>query len=115
MTRTARGKEIDMASLIASSDPGTTVVGNVNANLAGDVQSTSTSAPVPAQEIQQAYYENKLNQPKDNIKTSEDLQEKITGKSASTQVIDTRTFTREGKKYQEIEYADGSIEEKEVK
>lgn len=111
MTRTARGKEIDMASLIASSDPGTTVVGNINANLAGDVQNTSTSTPIPAQEIQQAYDENKLNQPKDNIKTSKDLHEKIT----STQVIDTRTFTRDGKKYQEIEYADGSIEEKEVK
>ena len=53
MTRTARGREIDMASLIASNEE-TVTVGNTNTNVRGDVV-TSDQIDVPAEVIEEAF------------------------------------------------------------
>jgi len=126
MTKTARGQEINMAALIAANDE-TVAVSNVSMNARGDILGPGGEIKVPAQEIQKEYYEEKLNAPKDEIKTLDDLQEKVTGKKTKTktkketvieekewEVIAERKFTRDGKEFVEYEYSDGSIEEKEL-
>ena len=126
MTKTARGQEINMAALIAANDE-TVAVSNVSMNARGDILGPGGEIKVPAQEVQKEYYEEKLNAPKDEIKTLDDLQEKVTGKKTKTktkketvieekewEVIAERKFTRDGKEFVEYEYSDGSIEEKEL-
>jgi len=124
MTRTARGKEINMASLIAANDTAV-AVSNVSMNARGDILGPGGEINVPAQEIQKEYYEEKLTAPAETVKTLDDLQEKVTGKKTKTkketiieekewEVIAERKFTRDGKNFIEYEYSDGSIEEKEL-
>ncbi|SVA82553.1 uncharacterized protein METZ01_LOCUS135407 [marine metagenome] len=115
-----------MAALIAANDE-TVAVSNVSMNARGDILGPGGEIKVPAQEVQKEYYEEKLNAPKDEIKTLDDLQEKVTGKKTKTktkketvieekewEVIAERKFTRDGKEFVEYEYSDGSIEEKEL-
>ena len=97
MTRTARGQEIDMASLIASNEEAT-AVGNIPMNARGDLLGPGGVVEAPAEEIQEAYEEKQAEVAK---------QEQV--------VFQEREFERDGKKFVEIEYEDGSIEEKEVK
>jgi hypothetical protein len=124
MTRTARGKEINMASLIAANDTAV-AVSNVSMNARGDILGPGGEINVPAQEIQKEFYEEKLTAPAETVKTLDDLQEKVTGKKTKTkketiieekewEVIAERKFTRDGKNFIEYEYSDGSIEEKEL-
>jgi hypothetical protein len=124
MTRTMRGKEINMASLIAANDTAV-AVSNVSMNARGDILGPGGEINVPAQEIQKEYYEEKLTAPAETVKTLDDLQEKVTGKKTKTkketiieekewEVIAERKFTRDGKNFIEYEYSDGSIEEKEL-
>ena len=122
MTRTARGKEINMASLIAANDTAV-AVSNVSMNARGDILGPGGEIEVPAQEIQKEYYEEKLTAPAETVKTLDDLQEKVTGKKTKKEtvieekeweVVAERKFTRDGKNFIEYEYSDGSIEEKEL-
>ena len=126
MTKTARGKEINMAALIAANDT-SIAVSNVNMNARGDILGPGGEIEVPAQEVQKEYYEEKLMAPAETVKTLDDLQEKVTGKKAKPktkketvieekewEVIAERKFTRDGKEFIEYEYSDGSIEEKEL-
>ena len=124
MTKTMRGKEINMASLIAANDTAV-AVSNVSMNARGDILGPGGEINVPAQEIQKEYYEEKLTAPAETVKTLDDLQEKVTGKKTKTkketiieekewEVIAERKFTRDGKNFIEYEYSDGSIEEKEL-
>jgi len=122
MTRTARGKEINMASLIAANDTAV-AVSNVSMNARGDILGPGGEIEVPAQEIQKEYYEEKLTAPAETVKTLDDLQEKVTGKKTKKEtvieekeweVVAERKFTRDGKDFIEYEYSDGSIEEKEL-
>jgi len=124
MTRTMRGKEINMASLIAANDTAV-AVSNVSMNARGDILGPGGEINVPAQEIQKEFYEEKLTAPAETVKTLDDLQEKVTGKKTKTkketiieekewEVIAERKFTRDGKNFIEYEYSDGSIEEKEL-
>ena len=80
---------------------------------------------MPAQEVQKEFYAEKLNEQKEEVKTLDDLQEKVTGKKTKTkketvieekewEVVAERKFTRDGKEFIEYEYSDGSIEEKEL-
>lgn len=119
-----RGKEINMASLIAANDTAV-AVSNVSMNARGDILGPGGEINVPAQEIQKEYYEEKLTAPAETVKTLDDLQEKVTGKKTKTkketiieekewEVIAERKFTRDGKNFIEYEYSDGSIEEKEL-
>ena len=122
MTRTARGKEINIASLIAANDTAV-AVSNVSMNARGDILGPGGEIEVPAQEIQKEYYEEKLTAPAETVKTLDDLQEKVTGKKTKKEtvieekeweVVAERKFTRDGKDFIEYEYSDGSIEEKEL-
>ena len=79
MTKTARGKEINMAALIAANDT-SVAVSNVNMNARGDILGPGGEIEVPAQEVQKKYYEEKLTAPAETVKTLDDLQEKVTGK-----------------------------------
>ena len=119
-----RGKEINMASLIAANDTAV-AVSNVSMNARGDILGPGGEINVPAQEIQKEFYEEKLTAPAETVKTLDDLQEKVTGKKTKTkketiieekewEVIAERKFTRDGKNFIEYEYSDGSIEEKEL-
>ena len=119
-----RGKEINMASLIAANNTAV-AVSNVSMNARGDILGPGGEINVPAQEIQKEYYEEKLTAPAETVKTLDDLQEKVTGKKTKTkketiieekewEVIAERKFTRDGKNFIEYEYSDGSIEEKEL-
>ena len=80
MTITARGKEINMASLIASNDTAI-AVSNVKMNARGDILGPGGEIKVPAQDVQKEYYEEKLTAPAETVKTLDDLQEKVTGKN----------------------------------
>ena len=124
MTKTARGKEINMAALIAANDT-SVAVSNVPMNARGDILGPGGEIEVPAQEVQKEFYAEKLNEPKEEVKTLDDLQEKVTGKKTKTkketvieekewEVVAERKFTRDGKEFIEYEYSDGSIEEKEL-
>ena len=124
MTKTARGKEINMAALIAANDT-SVAVSNVNMNARGDILGPGGEIEVPAQEVQKEYYEEKLTAPAETVKTLDDLQEKVTGTKSKSkketvieekewEVIAERKFTRDGKNFVEYEYSDGSIEEKEL-
>ena len=124
MTKTARGKEINMAALIAANDT-SVAVSNVPMNARGDILGPGGEIEVPAQEVQIEFYAEKLNEPKEEVKTLDDLQEKVTGKKTKTkketvieekewEVVAERKFTRDGKEFIEYEYSDGSIEEKEL-
>ena len=124
MTKTARGKEINMAALIAANDT-SVAVSNVPMNARGDILGPGGEIEVPAQEVQKEFYAEKLNEPKEEVKTLDDLQEKVTGKRTKTkketvieekewEVVAERKFTRDGKEFIEYEYSDGSIEEKEL-
>ena len=124
MTKTARGKEINMAALIAANDT-SVAVSNVPMNARGDNLGPGGEIEVPAQEVQKEFYAEKLNEPKEEVKTLDDLQEKVTGKKTKTkketvieekewEVVAERKFTRDGKEFIEYEYSDGSIEEKEL-
>ena len=120
MTRTARGREIDMASLAAANEKAI-AVGNIPMNARGDIL-TSHGGEIPTQEIQQEFYEKKFNEPKSNVKTIDDLQavpsispkKNVITPDLTLKVVAERPFSRGNKKFIEIEYADGSIEEKEV-
>jgi hypothetical protein len=124
MTKTARGKEINMASLIAANDTAV-AVSNVKMNARGDILGPGGEIKVPAQDVQKEYYDEKLTAPAETVKTLDDLQEKVTGKKTKTkketvieekewEVIAERKFTRDGKEFIEYEYSDGSIQEKEL-
>jgi hypothetical protein len=124
MTRTARGKEINMASLIAANDTAV-AVSNVSMNARGDILGPGGEIKVPAQDVQKEYYDEKLTAPAETVKTLDDLQEKVTGKKKKTkketvieekewEVVAERKFTRDGKEFIEYEYSDGSIQEKEL-
>ena len=124
MTKTARGKEINMAALFAANDT-SVAVSNVPMNARGDILGPGGEIEVPAQEVQKEFYAEKLNEPKEEVKTLDDLQEKVTGKKTKTkketvieekewEVVAERKFTRDGKEFIEYEYSDGSIEEKEL-
>ena len=122
MTKTARGKEINMASLIAANDTAV-AVSNVKMNARGDILGPGGEIKVPAQDVQKEYYEEKLTAPAETVKTLDDLQEKVTGKKTKKEtvieekeweVVAERKFTRDGKDFIEYEYSDGSIEEKEL-
>ena len=94
-------------------------------NARGDILGPGGEIEVPAQEVQKEFYAEKLNEPKEEVKTLDDLQEKVTGKKTKTkketvieekewEVVAERKFTRDGKEFIEYEYSDGSIEEKEL-
>ncbi len=115
MTRTARGQEIDMASLIASNEEAT-AVGNVPMNARGDLLGPGGVVEAPAEEIQEAYEEKQAEVAKQPEPTITDLHKKYRTPGKEEQVVfQEREFERDGKKFVEIEYEDGSIEEKEVK
>jgi|TARA_B100000959_G_C14965007_1_gene617361 hypothetical protein len=114
MTRTARGKEIDMASLVAANDDMVTV-GNTSTNVRGDIVS-STEVEVPAEVIEEAFQEKQDEIAKQPKTTVDDLHKKYRTPGKGGQVVfQERKFKRDGKNFVEIEYEDGSIEEKEVK
>jgi len=66
MTKTARGKEINMAALIAANDT-SVAVSNVNMNARGDILGPGGEIEVPAQEVQKEYYEEKLTAPAETV------------------------------------------------
>ena len=124
MTKTARGKEINMAALIAANDT-SVAVSNIRMNARGDILGPGGEIEVPAQEVQKEFYKEKLNAPKEEVTTLDDLEEKIIGTKTKTkketvieekewEIIAERKFTRDGKEFVEYEYSDGSIEEKEL-
>ena len=124
MTKTARGKEINMAALIAANDT-SVAVSNIPMNARGDILGPGGEIEVPAQEVQKEFYKEKLTAPKEEVKTLDDLEEKIFGTKTKTkkqtvieekewEIIAERKFTRDGKEFVEYEYSDGSIEEKEL-
>ena len=116
MTRTVKGKEIDMASLVAANDK-TVAVGNVNMNARGDILGPGGKIEVPAQEVQQEYYKEKVTAPEETVKTIDELQAKVKGpkkKDLRKTVVEEREFERDGKTWIETEFADGSIKEKEI-
>ena len=116
MTRTVKGKEIDMASLVAANDK-TVAVGNVNMNARGDILGPGGKIEVPAQEVQQEYYKEKVTASEETVKTIDELQAKVKGpkkKDLRKTVVEEREFERDGKTWIETEFADGSIKEKEI-
>ena len=116
MTRTVRGKEIDMATLVAANDK-TVAVSNINMNARGDILGPGGKIEVPAQEVQQEYYKEKVTAPAETVKTIDELQAKVKGpkkKDLRTTVVEEREFDRDGKMWIETEFADGSIKEKEI-
>ena len=116
MTRTARGREVDMASLIAANEK-TVTVGNTNTNVRGDVVS-SNQVEVPAEVIEEAFQEKQQEIAQEPETTVNELHKKYRTPEEKTSkkiVFQEREFERNGKKIIEIEYEDGSIEEKEIK
>jgi hypothetical protein len=116
MTRTVRGKEIDMATLVAANDE-TLAVSNINTNARGDILGPGGRIEVPAQEVQQEYYKEKVTAPAETINTIDELQAKVKGPKKTdlrTTVVEEREFDRDGKTWIETEFADGSIKEKEI-
>ena len=83
MTITVRGKEIDMATLVAANDE-TLAVSNINTNARGDILGPGGRIEVPAQEVQQEYYKEKVTAPAETINTIDELQEKVKGPIAFT-------------------------------
>lgn len=123
MTRTVKGKEIDMASLIASNDR-VTAVGNIKMNARGDLLGPGGTINVPNEQVQSEYYKKELSSTKE-VQTAKELAEKVSNtravednidfdEGASSRIVAERKFKRNKKEFIEIEYADGSIEEKEV-
>ena len=76
MTKTARGKEINMAALIAANDT-SVAVSNIPMNARGDILGPGGEIEVPAQEVQKEFYKEKLTAPKEEVKTLDDLEEKF--------------------------------------
>ena len=116
MTRTARGQEIDMASLIAANEDMVTV-GNTKTTVRGDVI-TSTSETIPAEVVEEAFQKEQekiAQQPETTIDELHKKYRKPETENKEKIVFQEREFERDGKKFIEIEYEDGSIEEKEVK
>ena len=73
MTKTARGKEINMAALIAANDT-SVAVSNIPMNARGDILGPGGEIEVPAQEVQKEFYKEKLTAPKEEVKTLDDLE-----------------------------------------
>ena len=99
MTRTARGREIDMASLIASNEE-TVTVGNTNTNVRGDVV-TSDQIEVPAEVIEEAFQQKQEEIASQPETTIDDLHKKYRtpGKQKEPVVFQEREFERDGKRY----------------
>ena len=123
MTKTVKGKEIDMASLIASNDR-VTAVGNIKMNARGALLGPGGTINVPSEQVQSDYYKKELSSTKE-VQTAKELAEKVSNtravednidfdEGASSRIVAERKFKRNKKEFIEIEYADGSIEEKEV-
>ncbi len=129
--RTARGTMIDMSAL-ATKHEMTKAVSNVNMNARGDRLNDDGSVKIKAEEIAVAHQNNAeppqqqpISNPKpieadtrssepvesDNKVDVPDLEEEFAEPEAVSQITRTR---KDGTKYVEIEYDDGSIETLEI-
>lgn len=128
--KTARGKTIDMTSLVdANAEKPAVSPGNVNLNTRGDRIDSQGNVIVPKQKVAMVQHENatspeikKLSEVEEAIQ--EPTPESMTKpkKASMTKKISTKPkivseeekVREDGTKYLEIEYANGDIETKEI-
>jgi hypothetical protein len=93
-------------------------------NARGDLLGPGGTINVPSEQVQSDYYKKELSSTKE-VQTAKELAEKVSNtravednidfdEGASSRIVAERKFKRNKKEFIEIEYADGSIEEKEV-
>lgn len=115
--KTARGKPIDMDSIIKQNE-NTIAVGNTRTNARGDVLDNDNNVLIPIEKISRKQANN--SEPADTVKMSDT--DKITKKTKRTkpkskqkEIVEKRQKQDEnGNKIEEIEYDDGSIEVKDI-
>ena len=114
--KTARGRVIDMSALAAKHET-TRAVSNVPVNARGDIIDSRGEIQVTRSELNKQYY-------KDNVPNSdlaeesikeEPVEVKTETKSDEPVEVGREIRTREdGSQYYEVEYSDGSMEEKPI-
>lgn len=115
--RTARGKPIDMDSIIKQNE-NTIAVGNTKTNARGDVLDKNNQVLIPVEKISRKQANN--SEPTETVKMSDT--DKITKKTKRTkpkskqkEIVEKRQKQDEnGNNIEEIEYDDGSIEVKNI-
>lgn len=115
--KTARGKPIDMDSIIKQNE-NAIAVGNTRTNARGDVLDNDNNVLIPIEKISRKQANN--SEPVDTVKMSDT--DKITKKTKRTkpkskqkEIVEKRQKQDEnGNKIEEIEYDDGSIEVKDI-
>lgn len=109
--KTARGQSINMSAL-AEKQGDTRAISNVPVNARGDIIDSRGEVKVSREKITKEYY-------KAEKKSAEEVSIKQDSEDAKENKItilnETERTREDGSKYVEIEYSDGSMEEKDVK
>lgn len=112
--KTARGRQIDMGT-IAAQHQTERAVSNVPINARGDIIDSRGQVKVTREEVKKKMYANNMpgNVEQTSIKQdSSDVAAPTSASSENTIVSQREKERPDGFKYLEIEYADGSMEEK---
>jgi len=110
--KTARGRIIDMAAMIAQNET-TRAVSNLNMNARGDIIDSRGNIEIPKEEISKEYYKDNVPNADTKEISIKDPIDEDTSAELSEQLKEVSRKERkrdDGTLYYEVEYSDGSMD-----
>ena len=115
--KTARGRTIDMAAMVAQNET-TRAVSNLNMNARGDIIDSRGNVEIPKEKVSKEYYKDNVpNADTKDISIKDPVEEdkKLEVSNEPTEVSRKERTRDDGTVYYEVEYSDGSMDTVEKK
>lgn len=115
--KTARGRTIDMAAMVAQNET-TRAVSNLNMNARGDIIDSRGNVEIPKEKVSKEYYKDNVpNADTKDISIKDPIEEdkKVEVSDEPTEVSRKERTRDDGTVYYEVEYSDGSMDTVEKK
>lgn len=110
--KTARGRTIDMAAMVAQNET-TRAVSNLNMNARGDIIDSRGNVEIPKEKVSKEYYKNNVpNADTKEISIKDPVEEdkKVEVSDEPKEVSRKERKRDDGTVYYEVEYSDGSMD-----